>query len=320
MRRSIFLITLLCGAALTVASSVADELDSAIQAWNSSRVCPKGGKYDFLTYDVYCKKYCDLIATCNSDRVDRNPCNSAGPGCEAFKQGSDQCRATLLDVNARRRTYNEIVSQCRRGVKKTDRPPEAKPAATDHDELDRALEEQRAKAEGADARNAENEAKVKSAGADAKICDDMIAKCRDTAKNPECERYCNHLQAESCKKGSWTLKRTYELCRAADRLRWAAFAYSPSTNDWGYWYNALNAAEAEKQALSHCGRTDCTLASSAWTGDCRALASCSNSNHGFWLGRGTNHNEAANDALRLCNGHASPRCYVRHTMCPYGRS
>ena len=92
-----------------------DEMRNAIAAWKrSNHLCPSGGEAKPLKYEIYCKQWCDIGATCHGTKS-TDPCavNSNTDECQRFAKASSDC---LKDLNAKNSViveYTNIIRQCR---------------------------------------------------------------------------------------------------------------------------------------------------------------------------------------------------------------
>jgi hypothetical protein len=101
-------------------------IQSSINAYNHSGICPKGNEYALLTLSGFCKYYCDRTYTCNRDHSEAgNPCKSdySSDACHAFNEGSERCVKEMNEKNQIILSYNDILRRCHQHQGENAPPP-----------------------------------------------------------------------------------------------------------------------------------------------------------------------------------------------------
>src|SRR5260370_1188482 len=90
------------------------EMETAIAAYERSKICPPPGEGRTWEFKDYCKKLCDIKKSCNgTDQTD--PCETGDKAaCHALTANINTCLTEMNRINNVTLAYNRIVAGCQR--------------------------------------------------------------------------------------------------------------------------------------------------------------------------------------------------------------
>lgn len=224
-----------CSVSASLAIEVSD-LETAIAAYQRSKLCPARSQANLLTFRNFCKRWCDNSYSCSNSNSD--PCKSGDKaGCHVQAEGVTQCLQEMNQKNAVINDYNAIVRQCydgasKRETKENSTRPQGRAAAVALDAARQRADEARKKAKDAagisDQRSKESDAQKKrfkeAAAATPASCQTAVAACEQRSSQlaglsestrSQCSTSCQLMKIENCNPASTTIRDAATTCSAS---------------------------------------------------------------------------------------------------------